>query len=483
MAKNIEMTTLTSSGSYETLYPKTLSSQVVNEDGSNPFTVSGTHQIGDIYITGREVDDKWLLCDGTAINPILYPDLMENVNVNPYTTEAYSEKIAFLTKYNFQSLVSFTISTNKFYYTRVKHGYICTMGDSNYNNMKLGYADDDGSFYLIDNFVSKEVYDEMDGYYSPTLDWYRILSAIYVDGDNYYGCFIGHSSYSDSSETGLFCRINLTEKTAYVIGITEYGQLWIKTYNGCYFQRDVATNQIYFTSFYSYSNRNRIYIFKITDSSCELIKNFQMLSASTAYKCEGCVLYNGKFFCGIYDSTSTNNYVAYGNITDTTHTVQTIQSLHSGLAKYGASTIFRSGSYAFNICSTTEYYALDMNTGTYTWGTNPAGFKSNDNIAVYSEDSDYVFLAHNAYNTGTGSSSNSRAIIGVKTNGATITELFELGGWGYGDDQLAVLNGNLGSLVFKYVAGDGTICTFAQSFTLPEIDYGEVVKGYIKVKN
>ena len=76
MAKNIEMNHLNSNGSYEALYPKTLSQNVIMDSGENlqariksvedSLTPSGTFEIGDLLYTLRDdLDSNWLLCNGS----------------------------------------------------------------------------------------------------------------------------------------------------------------------------------------------------------------------------------------------------------------------------------------------------------------------------------------------------------------------------------------------------------------------------------
>ena len=68
MSKNIEMQELTSNG-YETLFPKTNVDQVVGIERCE-------WQVGDIRETVRtDLDEKWLLCNGQAANPVQYPNL------------------------------------------------------------------------------------------------------------------------------------------------------------------------------------------------------------------------------------------------------------------------------------------------------------------------------------------------------------------------------------------------------------------------
>lgn len=84
--------------SYDTLYPKNISGQVILDstalsilnlpanstvnDGFNHLANGGAFNVGDILVTSRtDMDDTWLLCNGDAASGTEYPDL-KNVLTN-----------------------------------------------------------------------------------------------------------------------------------------------------------------------------------------------------------------------------------------------------------------------------------------------------------------------------------------------------------------------------------------------------------------
>lgn len=82
MAKNIEMNILQNSGSYDVVYPKTLSENVIYGEKTltekiESLNPTDTFAVGDILISQRsltDLGDSWANCDGSALDSTTVPD-------------------------------------------------------------------------------------------------------------------------------------------------------------------------------------------------------------------------------------------------------------------------------------------------------------------------------------------------------------------------------------------------------------------------
>ena len=94
MSRNIEINIKQQNGDstvYETLYPKTVSKNILYSgednvtvwDKLNNLTPSTTFEVGDILLTSKTINlgtNQWLICDGSSVNTDLYPELKTQGN-------------------------------------------------------------------------------------------------------------------------------------------------------------------------------------------------------------------------------------------------------------------------------------------------------------------------------------------------------------------------------------------------------------------
>ena len=215
MSKNIEINYKNDSSTYETLYPKSLATNITMPDSNitidqaiENHRTDDTFEVGDIICTTRpNMSEKWLLCDGAVATGeelgAILPD---------YDWEGVYADYG---KLNSDSGRALNFSSYKI----GENYYLCQSNDSELN------------IYLLEN-KEWNLVTQLKGYFYPITSWRLINNGIYVllmaDDDSRYQNFI----YSLDGRNFLKGpEINLGDSSmGPYIGICNYG-IFYSTYS------------------------------------------------------------------------------------------------------------------------------------------------------------------------------------------------------------------------------------------------------------
>lgn len=234
MAQQIKITMKEDNGTdFDTLYPQTVSNQVVMQDDTGALTDKtlddkvneittdgGTFQIGDTLTTARtNLGDKWLLCNGGTANRTEYSELSNLIS--PNIELSYCSNMKLLQTYNTLSRVytwSYSGSAlskaaafydgNNFVY--IANGNVYVSGRTYYSAL----------FSKINNIRNQEtnVDNAVEGYRNN-----NAMNAVKVNG--YFVSNYGYSTYYFSDVNNLNANSNLGHA----------GGFDVKYFNGKYY--------------------------------------------------------------------------------------------------------------------------------------------------------------------------------------------------------------------------------------------------------